>query len=98
MPPAAKPVSMAPIMSHITIPSVPVNMVCSPASRCDLGGARRRPVVICLGARAADVVDDVDGVVPDPADQGGAAGVLVLHAEEVQARRAGDAAAVSRRA
>jgi hypothetical protein len=44
------------------------------------------------------VLEDEGGVVPDPADQRGAAGVLVLHAEEVQARGAGDAALVDRRA
>src|SRR6266852_4092945 len=54
----------------------------------------------CLGADegAADLPDDVGGVVPDPADQRRAAGVLVLHAEEEQARGAGYAAPVDWRA
>jgi hypothetical protein len=72
--------------------------VTSALSRPRLGGVRWWPVVTCLGARAAEVLDDVGGVVADPADQGGAAGVPVLRAEEVRAQGAGDAAAVGRRA
>jgi hypothetical protein len=89
---------MAPIMSHITIPSVPVIMVrvLLPAGgwgllagdpglgdagvRGDLCPCPAAMSAGCVaghlpgrlgaaGARAAEVLDDEGGVVPDPADQ-----------------------------
>src|SRR5579859_1275124 len=42
------------------------------------------------GLGCPDLGGDVGGVVADPVDERGAAGVLVVHPEEVQARRMGD--------
>jgi len=68
---------------------------CLAATAAERVAGRYGDALSAAGARAADVLDDEGGVVPDPADQRGAAGVLVLHAEEV---RAGYAAPVDRRA
>src|SRR5947209_13395361 len=62
------------------------------SSRADDFGGRRAGSAYVDGL---DLIGDIRGVVPDPADERRASGVLPRHSEEVEARRVGHTAAVN---